>query len=920
MKKFFLFEIFLFFILFKLYKFDEREEEGVQKIFHLEKIVFTIFKNIVNDKNNNLTNSCRQNLKNAYKEENEEEIQNLYEGSSKGFTELSSFYNCEELNDKKNTDNKRYNFYTIYPNLGHVQIIALNEFINESTRLNHSWIFGFCLFDEVCNEDEIKDIFIAVNQKFQSYNMTIFDEYYNNKSHFKVIDNYKKHKDLTDLKSFENIFRLLPAVLIVIQIIFLILKIIPVKIFGCCIKLKYKNEFKNNPKTIGKLLNTGVFDKIINTKIKEYFSITEDFYDLIYKKKDNELFQEEDLTYIKGIRGIGIFSFIVGTIYIYCFNYPINITNNSEKKDFMKSERTIFFNICFRISPALLLSTSGYSLSYKFLNFLDKKLVNIIPEKEEFKFNLKEDKEILQENNNILENQKQENNPPSNEGSSSKQNSTKIKTMSILNSQTNNELFTNKSKLEKIEGKKSLNNDKSNYSYYENTLGIKFYENDISKIALNNIFKNQRVNDVIALSKISTDKIPLSTFFNFFFRQIHKLFLLIIAMQFFLDFCPVVFHHSPLMNYLFTEVLDKLKKSIGYFLYYENIRELFVDHGSYDKYHQKNLSFLSVFSIIICEVNFYVIGTLLIFICYKKKKRLDRIIYGLIIIFIIIKAVYNNKKEHCNPGMFYFNSVYQRFFFNPVSNFNYYLIGILFGMVNYVIQNGITNNEAFIDERPMINLPILLSEVCDYNKYKNIIHFICCIIFLFIFLFIFPIMFKYKFETYIVENSPSTLFKIISSMDIEFFLYLFHFFIMSCYISGRNIIFNFFNSNIWLQTSKLYFCLIIFTPIVCYYIIYSAEMELNIRVGIILVYVAICTINLYTISLCYYIILELPYKKYIKLYFNISFKIDKSQDDEDEDDEESYPLHESIATEMVDTFNGEEKNKEKEYEADNESD
>ena len=900
----FFLKLFCLLKLFDIFLCQENNNNQSQiKILNLDPIINTIFNNLTNDNNSIISEECRGNLSKYYKFDdspNQEEVQKLYEGSSKGFIDLSSFYNCDDINNKNNSNNKSYNFYTIYPKLDHHKIIHINEF-NEEAKNQHFWIFGFCLIDRLCNEIEIKNMFIAINQKFKEYNMTIFDDtYYNDTNHINVIDNRKKDKDLTDFNSFDNILNLFPAIFIGIQILFLFLKIIPVKIFGCCIKLKYRNEFKKNPNTISKLLNTGTLDIIINLKIKEFFSISESFYDLVYKKKNDELYQEDDLTYIKGIRGIGIVFLIFGTTYIYFINYPICITENSDKIDFMKSPESILLNIFWRIAPALLLSTSGYSLSYKFLNFLDKKLVNTIPENAENKyFNFKDESSDSQKYTNIMHNQS--NNYLSDEGSLSKENSTKLKTITISNSKSNKEMFEDNEKCEIVKKEEMQNIDGANSnteSYFENTLGVKFYDNDIAKIALNQIFKNQRVNDVMSLSKIPTYKIPISIFFNFFFRQIHKILLLILGIHFGIDFSPIIFPHSPLMNYFFIEKIDKLKNSYGYFFYFENLVEMFESHG-----HEGEISFLNIYSILVCEINFYIIGTILIFCCYKNKLRLDRIIYLLLIIFTIIKIVYIIKKEECNPAMFYFNSVYQRFFFNPIFNFNYYIIGILFGMVNYVIQNGISNNEDFINKRPMLNLCILLSEVCDYKKGRNIIHYICCIIFLFVFLVIFPILFKIKFDDNIINNSPSTFFKIISSIDIDCFLYLFHFFMMSCYISGRNLIFNFFNSNIWSQLSKLYFCFIIFSQLACYYILYSAEMKFQLGFGIISVYTAICLINLYIICFFYYIILELPYKKLIKLYFNINIKINKSHDDDEDDDEESYPLQkESCLTEMVETF------------------
>jgi hypothetical protein len=90
----------------------------------------------------------------------------------------------------------------------------------------------------------------------------------------------------------------------------------------------------------------------------------------------------------------------------------------------------------------------------------------------------------------------------------------------------------------------------------------------------------------------------------------------------------------------------------------------------------------------------------------------------LIILFLIFKIIYNFKKEPNNPGMFYVDSVYQRFFFNPIFNFNYYLIGMLFGIVNYVVQNDISKNDSFIKERPLVGIPIFISKACDYKKKK----------------------------------------------------------------------------------------------------------------------------------------------------------------------------------------------------------
>ena len=88
-------------------------------------------------------------------------------------------------------------------------------------------------------------------------------------------------------------------------------------------------------------------------------------------------------------------------------------------------------------------------------------------------------------------------------------------------------------------------------SYYENTFGIKFYSEDASKNVLNKMFKGQRVNENVLLYETSTDKIPYSIYFNFIFRQWHKLVCLAIGLLAFRLSFPIllVIGGSPLIYY-----------------------------------------------------------------------------------------------------------------------------------------------------------------------------------------------------------------------------------------------------------------------------------------------------------------------------------------------------------------------------------
>ena len=899
------------------------------KIFYFPEFVYEILKNILKEEESRASNhsqdflQCLNQIKKNYSSPNVNDLQKLYEGSSKGFIDLGSFYNCFE---PKNKSDNKYDFYTVYPLLNHSQKLNISKF-NNDTSFKHTWIFGFCIVKDLCKKDVIKEILVLINKKFREYNIIVLDDYYDNISHFEIIDNLEEYKKNTEI-NIKFILRIFPLILVIFQILFFIFKIIPEKLFGCCIRRKYIKDSNNDPKKIGYLLNKTSFSKKINLKIRECFYFTDNFVDLISTKKNNDIFREEDLTYIKGIKAFGIIFLLFSTVFIFIFNYPICISDSKKKQEFIESQYSslIFINL-WRFSPGLLLSASGYSLCYKFLNFLDRKLANIAPDNIENNNIIdEEDKKDPEESTNILENTDKTSDIASSDQKSSSQ-SNRLKSNAV-------NYYANSNSNIDSSNEKDVNKEDKSRSYLENSLGIKFYQNDLAKNQLNNIFKNQRVNDSIVLSRTPTNKIPCSYFFNFCFRQFHKIVCLIIGIHYCIKFEPISFSYSspgaPLMNYLFKELIDKLDFGFGNFVFYKNFIDAFStnEENDEDQYKKdKKNSILKVFSIIVCEFNFFIIGSILIFICYKKKLALDIILLFLIIVFIILKTIYIVSKDNINPGMLYSDSVYQNLYYNPIFNFNYYLIGMLFGIVNYVVQNDVSKNESFIKERPMLGIPIFISKACDYNKKtRNFVHYILSLIILVICSIIFPIYFKIEFNSIIKDNNPPKLFKIISSIDVDFFLYLFHFFMISSYITGRNIFFQLLNTNIWLQISKLYFWIVLLTPILSYYVLYKTETQLSLDFFFILIYGAICGTNIYILSIAFFVILELPYKKLVKLYFNISNKINNEEEDNDDEyNNEKYPLQkESIMNQLnekdLEKMNKEEKEEKEDDEEDDEED
>jgi hypothetical protein len=236
--------------------------------------------------------------------------------------------------------------------------------------------------------------------------------------------------------------------------------------------------------------------------------------------------------------------------------------------------------------------------------------------------------------------------------------------------------------------------------------------------------------------------------------------------------------------------------------------------------------------------------------------------------------------------MFYTDTLYQRFFFNPIFNMDFYLIGMFFGIINYAVQNGITKRESLIKKRSFVKIPLFFLKHSEYHKGLNYLNFIYLLILMISSLIIVPTLFSINFKTIIKKNEPDICFYIFSFIDIEVFIISFYLFLLSCYISGSNIFFKIFNSPISSYGQKLSYWLALTTPTVTYLVVYQNEANFNLSFFIIISYGFIILFTASVFSVILFAFIEMPYKRLIKLFFNISEEINKVFL-EDENNEES---------------------------------
>ena len=125
------------------------------------------------------------------------------------------------------------------------------------------------------------------------------------------------------------------------------------------------------------------------SKIIEKFKIVPKWYKLLnecfnFKTNLNELFNNDSneinktnlnnkgIIYIKGIIGISVLLTILGQLYLIFFNIPMKKIGKYQFYELMSNFVYIFIFMGLRYSPRVLFSCSGYTLTYKYLSFIDR--------------------------------------------------------------------------------------------------------------------------------------------------------------------------------------------------------------------------------------------------------------------------------------------------------------------------------------------------------------------------------------------------------------------------------------------------------------------------------------------------------------------------------------------------------------------
>jgi len=795
----------------------------------------------------NIGETCKNKLESAYSKNNTYLYYlKIILDSTKSRNDVGSFHDCLSNDYGFNIDLKKKNLEYVVVNYDKVQTDDFIEKGHPNFDLgnyeNGFFIFGMCII-QGCNETEIQEILkvgnekISILEKFEKEDLKI----YSLKSEYLI-------------KNKEDLLLLIPLIIILFQLIIIIFPSIPGKLISCCtfrlkkvtldsfhdindekffkIKENNLNNYKIKIIDSEEILNTNyetneksnsynvkyynynqnfksIMNQIYNSyekpndclilnetyeknlnKLKKIFSLKINIKDLFLinfsKENINPTYDFSSLGYVTGIRGIAMFSIIIGYVYLIISKSPIKIYC---KFTYFKLIKSTLYNIIssgIRISPRILLACSGYILAFKILNYFDKKLKNLQERDCEDKF--------FDENNFIF----------------------------------------------------YQDNKKSLYNHSEN------------------------INSNSEKKNFTNNGVPFKYLISFLMKQFHKYLLYILTLIFF-KFCLYKFFAlygkvGPIWHFFKNNVIDSFnfKQLLYQILLFDSVADF--------KYLGKNYIYL--FWLISLEIKFFIFTSCLIYLAYRINFRFDIFIFAFIPIIISAKIIFYFSSKYLlsidfYPTIFYNLNLYNFISITPYYNYSYYLIGVMFGTINYIHQKSLSYYEIRKFNKTFLILPLKC-----YNLLLNFHHSRRKIIkFSKLFLILLGIFIAFSQKLFMIlmgftklEDMNDNYFKndflnCYYLIDKDLFIIILFFVCSGIARTESNFLSSILESNFWIFKNKIYFGYMMTMNLVIFYLSYQSESRIKIEFFNVLFLSIVCYMILFINSSLFYIFFDAPYKK-----------------------------------------------------------
>ena len=797
----------------------------------------------------------------------------LYYDSSKSKNDLGSYNDCmkkqtvplsnlniTEERKKKLEEDSTFIVFQVHEKKN-------NSFANISYQENE-YLVGLCI-KKGCSENVLKKVLARVNQE-----ITFFENFTNDDVEVYDLDNNKyKVKDYW--------FYCIPSFIIFLFILFSCFKFFPNKLFSIMNARRY-------------------------IQMKECFNLKNNHEEIFgnYQENSNIVSNDTGLSIIKGLRGLNMIAVLLSTSFFYIYHLPTKIYSKDTFKEFIQS---IYFASIYygsRFGIKILYSMSGFELVYKMLNYLD----NCIENKE--KLNIYNEDDDEEDSLSFINNDKNNFDDNSNLLKKKEKNEKFINMLSLKEKQNIKGDEENEEEKEEEEEKEddydkeniineilSKNNNKSKGSKKE-SLKKQEDENNIERIKTEEIkenfftdFKNIDLRNESEVSKLQSinkvlykrhrEKLETKILYKFILKQWHRYFMFIFTIIFykygFIKSLLALFPASPMWIIYIKQISDKF-----------TISQILANILCYSPFSYTTYNEVDPFGMVYNEIIFFLIGSFLIFFCYKYCKRLDLYVIYLSIFFFLIKVgigsyfiFFYEENEDFNdvnykksnhgfyPLMFYqYNEnnlrVKSFLFSNQFFNMPFFLLGILFGEMNYCIQNF---SKAKDKNKQYLILPKKTLNFFSKLKKANIFYFLLFFVLFTLCVFTYHILISKCDDL----EDPQKFFlnhfyNFIGLIDSDIGIIFYFLCIIILLLSEDNIIVNFLRHKNWGILSRTYWTFLLCLHICSSYVFYLSENRIKLIFYNVLFFsfeILIIVVIMITII---FICVEIPLKKINKIF------------------------------------------------------
>lgn len=367
-------------------------------------------------------------------------------------------------------------------------------------------------------------------------------------------------------------------------------------------------------------------------------------------------------------------------------------------------------------------------------------------------------------------------------------------------------------------------------------------------------------------------KIPTKTYFAFIGRQVHKylifvLVLLILKFSYYEISMVVsfIFGRNPMQEFILQQIRNKAQwfHILGHvLLYFPFMVPLSTP--------SENL-YSHAFDMVILEISLFIMFSLFIFVSYKNNLKME---IGLISIFVFISVIkvvmylilFKEFGEGYPPIPPFFPAkdfMQKDWNFlraNPIYNSTSVIIGLFFGLVNYVIQNRNSEGRCFLFIAEKFTKSLM-----KYQTIKIIIITFSFIVYISWCLISYLAIFTLIKQDPLLSFYDNKYVNIYFLFDTDVAIFLTFLVIIPYTLIGENSFISFLSHNYWGILSKQYYTFILLIGGIMNVLIYQTSRKIILGFNIIGEYSLITLVFGTFICMLLYVLFELPLKKLNKL-------------------------------------------------------